>query len=487
MNRKFLVSVSAFLSSAILWNACAKIDATTVGAGLIPEVDNVHTFEVILPVEIDNHFLADSTRITAASKNAIGILEDPVFGNTEAAMYFSLNPTSYGFYPFGNRDNVVLDSAVLSISYTTVYGDTLLPQTFEVYPISNTTGNFKTDSIFYIADQIDTDPTVIGSRIFLPTMLKDSVMHIENGSDTVYSTNVLRIPMNLSWANQFLAYDTATQFKSDSLFKTHFKGVVVKLAASSANKKAISYWDLSNSTNTKLTFYYKSTTIQNDNPVIDTASYSMIYNYSSGFSQGTQANLITRVPGGDYLSYINNGTTNDDLGFIQTSPGSYISVNIKGLDTFQTTNRIINRAELIFEELPSAESNTFLSPNILFIDAISKTGDSVFTIRRDFVTSTSSILGYEIASLEGIHKNNAYRFNLSRFMQSVVTNKLPYYTFRVYNPYATYPYYESPTGAFGPLASYLFINDYIGAGRVVVGGGSHTTKPAKFRIIYTKL
>jgi hypothetical protein len=487
VNRKFLVSVSAFLSSAILWNACAKIDATTVGAGLIPEVDNVHTFEVILPVEIDNHFLADSTRITAASRNAIGIIEDPVFGNTEAAMYFSVNPTGYGVYPFGNKETVALDSVVLSISYSAIYGDTLLPQTLEVYPISTTTGNFKTDSIFYIADHIDTDPTVIGTRTFMPRLLKDSVMHVENGTDTVYSTNVLRIPIELSWANQFLAYDTANQFKNDSIFKTNFKGVAVKTAASSANKRALTYWDLSNSTNTRLTFYYRYTSVQNENTVTDTATYNMVYNFSSGFSQGTQANLITRVAGGDFETYVNNGTSNDDLGFIQTSPGSYISVNIKGLDTFQTTNRIINRAELIFEELPSTDQATFLPPNILFIDAISKTGDSVFTIRRDFVPSTGSALGYEINSLEGTRKNNAYRFNLSRFLQSVVTDKLPYYTFRVYNPYATYPYYESMIGTFSPMSSYLFINDYIGAGRVVVGGGSHTTKPAKFRIIYTKL
>lgn len=472
----------------ILLNACAKIDETTVGIGLIPEVDNVHTFEVFLPVEIDNFSLDDSTRITASSNNAVGMLLDPVFGETNAEIYFSVNPTTYGVYPFGNHETVEMDSIILNLSYVGMYGDTTQPLTLEVYEIDNDPNNFKADSIFLISDQIDHFSTVLGSKTFFPITLKDSI-RIAEGSDTVYYTNVLRIPItDVDLKSRLLNWDTTHYYKNDSIFKTGFKGIAVKTAASSVNKKALTYWDLTNNNETKLTFYYRYKRTGETN--FDTVSYSMVFDYAAGYYQGAQANLIQRTPNGDYLTAINNGTPDDELGYIQTSPGSYLKVRIKGLDTLQLTNRVINRAELVFKEVESAENGTFLPPNLLFIDAISSTGDSLFTIRRDFIPNTSSGIGYDVASLEGYYKDKQYKFNLSRYIQSIVSNKLPYYDLRVYSPYATYPYYEGYYGnSFSLLSSYLFISDFIAAGRVVVGGGSHSdeNKKAYLRIVYTKL
>lgn len=468
-------------------NACAKIDETSVGAGLIPDVDNVHTFEVILPVEIDNHLLADSTRITASSSNAVGILQDPVFGETNAATYFSVNPSRYGVYPFTNAETAVLDSVVLSLAYSVVYGDTTLPQTLEVYPIKTTPGNFKADSVYKINDIIEIEDNPIGSKSFLAMHLRDSIMYIES-NDTVYNTGLIRIPItDMTWANQFLTYDTTLQYQNDSIFRTYFRGLAVKAASSSANKRTLTYWDISNSEKTKLTFYYRYSRTQDGQVIEDTAAYSMFYNYAQGQYQGAQANLITRTPGGDFDTYVNNGTPDDDLAFIQTSPGSYVSVDVKGLDTFALTNRIIHRAELVFNEIPSTDQNTFLPPGLLFIDALSITGDSVFTIRRDFTPSTNSQYGYDVNTIEGFYRNNQYKFNISRYVQSIVTNQLPSYKFRVYSPYATYPFFQDYYGNLALLSNYLFISDYIAAGRTVLGGGSHPSKKAYLRIVYSKL
>ncbi len=486
MNRKFFASVSAIITGVLLLHACTKIDSTEIGVDLIPDVDNVHTFELILPVETNNFYLPDSTIITASASHAVGIMEDAVFGKTVASMYLNFTPSSYGFFPFGN-ETAVLDSVVLSLAYVSVYGDSTTDQHFDVYQINTTNpDNFKNDSLFEISAQIDIDPTILGSGTVRPIYMKDTIMYVNNKTDTVYTNLELRIPLDLNWANQFLSYDTATQYKNDSIFRSHFKGLAIVPNESSVNRKALTYWNITNNSKTRLTFYYTYTRTVNEEAVLDTASYAMQYTYSSGFYQATQANLIERTPGGDYAAYVENGTPDDDLLFIQTSPGSYAEVIIPGLDTFQHTNRVIHRAELIFEQIPSNESNYFARPPLLFVDAISLTGDSVFTIRRDFQLA-SSYFGYDITTLEGTYKDNSYRFNLSRYLQSIVTDKLPYYKLRVYVPYATYPYYEDPVGSKAALNSFLFINDWVAGGRVVLGGGSHATQPAKLRIIYSKL
>jgi len=127
----------------------------------------------------------------------------------------------------------------------------------------------------------------------------------------------------------------------------------------------------------------------------------------------------------------------------------------------------------------------------LFIDAINETGDSTFTIRNDFVF-TGQGLGYDLGSIEGVLRNNTrYMFNLSRYVQSIVTKKLRSHTLRVYAPYAVRPYFESGDGVVTsyPLGSEFLVNTPIAANRVVLGGGSHPdpAKRLRLRIIYSKI
>jgi len=123
----------------------------------------------------------------------------------------------------------------------------------------------------------------------------------------------------------------------------------------------------------------------------------------------------------------------------------------------------------------------------LFIDAINEAGDSALTVRGDFAY-TGSGLGYDVASLEGVYKTNEnrYTFNLSRHVQSIVTKKMRNHTLRVYAPYETKPYFESVIGTTVALPR-LFINTPIASGRVVLGGGSHSTQKMRLRIIYSKI
>jgi hypothetical protein len=242
----------------------------------------------------------------------------------------------------------------------------------------------------------------------------------------------------------------------------------------SPTKSALAYFDLNDNVHTKITFYCR---VRN-NGKTDTIAPSFIH------SLDAQANLIRRTPANNYLTYLNNGTiNNDDKLFIQSSPGSYATIKIPGIDTLN--NRVINRAELIVETIPSLDDNVYAAPAVLFLDAVNATGDSAFTIRHVFVPS-NSYPGYDITLLGGILKNKKYIFNISRYLQGIVTKKEKNFQLRLYAPFTTRPYFLPPDNSTTTKIN-LLISTPIAYGRVVLGGGSHPTNRMKLRIIYSKI
>lgn len=477
MNRKIFLSVIAALTGLTIYTSCTKVDTTDLGNELIPAVDNVKTFETVLEVQTDNFLYPDSTRIGASALHALGIIgDDPEFGSTEAKIYSNFSPSTYGTNPFVVQDSVVIDSIVLSLSFGGFYGDSNAIQRFDVFEIDPAAGNFK-DSLYRIdANDIAVLPTVLGSRDVDFKTLNDSAIYT-NGKETIRTINEMRIKLDTAFGRKFVNYDTAVQYKSDSAFRTWFKGLAIKTnSGASANKAGLAYFSLTNATNTRLTFYTRVT----NNGVIDTTTAIFAYN------NRTQANLIKRQPANAYKQYLDNGNPIDDKVYIQSSPGSYATVKVLGLDTFAKVNRVIHRAELIVEQIPSQLDNIYTTPPLMFIDALSNHGDSTLSIRNDYIPN-SQTGSYDVSSLGGNYHNNKYVFNLSRFMQSVVTKGLPYYTFRIYAPYDTDPYYQRADGTSQAWPSLIQVNTPVANGRLVAGGGNHPTQKMRVRIIYSKI
>ena len=87
-----------FFVFLILTAACTRITTTELGAGLIPVVDGVNTFDTIMELQTDTFNESDTTRIYNANNMVIGaITNDPIFGTTQAELNFELKPS---FYPF---------------------------------------------------------------------------------------------------------------------------------------------------------------------------------------------------------------------------------------------------------------------------------------------------------------------------------------------------------------------------------------------------
>lgn len=471
----------ASLGFSLFFIACTKVDTTDLGTDLIPVVDNINTFETILEIESDNHLFNDSTKMYLQD-HALGVIDnDPEFGKTTASIFFTTEPT-FGSYPFQNRDSVVIDSLVLSLAYTGLYGDSTSIQQFEVREIDNDMMFFKKDTAYRIDHEpFLTYPEVIGSKMVNFTSLNDSIRYVQS-KDTVGSKNELRIHLDPAFGRRFVNYDTATAYKNDSIFKSVFKGFEVKVnEGMSPYKNALAYFDLTDNSKTKLTFYCRVV----KNGVKDTINPVFVFSSNETFgTSDPHANIIKRTPGNGYLSNINNGSTDDELLYIQSSPGSYATVKIPGLDTLN--NRVVHLAELVVEKIPSVQENYFTPPGIMFLDAINNAGDTVFTIKHDFIPG-QEYPGYDVSGFGGVFRNNRYNFNITRYVQGIVTKNDPSNTLRLYAPYLTYPFYMMPNGVLSGSRLPLFINPLVSQGRIIVGGGSHPTRPMRLRIIYSKI
>jgi hypothetical protein len=475
---KLIASATVLLTTIFFIGACNKIDTTTLGGDLIPPVDNVNTFETILDVVTDNKLFNDTTRILYNSNHALGIIEnDAEFGRTEAAIYSSFTPTSYKSFPFARRDSVTIDSVVLSLAYTNVFGDSNSIQHIEVKEISPT-ANF-TDSIYrFNSPDFPTESTVLGGADISFNPLSDSVFY-RNGLDTIRTKSEMRIKLDTAWARRFVDYDTSAgqPYYSDSLFKIQFKGLEIKATEASPIKKALAYFNLDDNARSRITFYIRKP----NGTKTDTSVVAFVY------TNDPHANIIRSTPANNYLANVNNGTENDELLYIKSSPGSYATIKIPGLDTLKNSLKVIHRAELICEKAPSME-DYYIQPSRLFIEAINAANDSSFTIRNDFIPTTASP-GYEVGSLGGNFAKNKYIFTITRYVQSLVTYKYPNPSLRISAPFTAQPFYTVPNSLSFGSRQYLIVSEPPAFGRVILYGGANTdaTKKMRLRIIYSKI
>jgi len=484
-------SLILFVSIVLFFLSCKKIDeATTLGGDLVPEVDNINTFEASFQTETDNILLDanDTAKLGYGDAVALGtISSDPEFGRTAASVYFQVAPATYGTYPF-SAPNPQIDSVVLSLDYVSGYGDTTLPQRVRVYEIAQATG--FNDTSYYPLNQPDFETTgaELGSALFTMSQLKDSFSIIR--TDTQHVANQLRIRLNNSFGERLARYDTTTGvnggYHNDTLFKSLFRGFAIKAEDGAGN--GLAYFNLSNTDKTKLTVYYKAT----KDATIDTAevtfTHSLRYTTGTNTSVGGQANSIKRQIGGNWETYLNNTVAQDDKLYIQSSPGSAATIKVPGLDTFQ--NKVIHRAELVVTRLPSTFDNWFAAPEQLFTDRIkSETGkDSAFHFQEFVALNTSTqTWGFSLASLGGaLRTDNTYRFNITTTVQDIITNKKPNLPLRIYAPFDTRPF-GLQNGTYVP--TFVSTIPYPAYGRVVLAGGNYaeTGKQLRLRIIYSNL
>ena len=492
-NRKIVLSFIAIVTTvAILFSACKKInEATELGGGLIPPVDNITTFDTTLTVHAfnDTFGLANDSQYLAKNEEFFlgKINNDPFFGKTDARLFLELKPPFFKFAFANKPDSLYIDSVVLVLSYLETYGDTNTAQTVNVYELDQS-NNFRSDTAYLIRKSDLTYSNLLGSRTFFPRTLNDSVKAYK---DT--TTNQLRIRLDNSFGTRLLSYDSAGTgaYAGDSLFRQRFKGFALQ---SMSTGNAVMGFDLAGF-NTKLAVYYR---YNKGGP----AKFDTTLAYFTFTGNCAAANFVQRdYSGTPTIASLNNGTAPDPILYLQNSPGTFANLKLSGLAGL--SNRVIHRAELIVEQLYDISDSTFRRPDFLYLDAF----DPVIPTNKKFraipfdvafdrpefgqPTNLSAFGVVPTTAIDGTgNKISIWKFNISRYVQHVLTQTRPLYDLRLYAPLIVNNKYENSSKE-ATSTSIFGLNPAIIKGRIRVIGntGPLDTNPRRLRLrlIYSKL
>ena len=471
--KKLLYSLSFVIAIVFYTVSCTKIRTTELGSGLIPAVDNVNVFDTTLEVVTTLYSLPDSTRMISSADHALGIMEDPSFGKTTGEVYFQLLPQLFGSYPFGSsRDSLIgLDSIVLSLRFKGIYGDTNSVQNLKVYEIDQS-APFRDSSLGYFINHpsFSVSDLLAEQNGLLFSTLNDSLMYLK-ANDTVLTVNELRIKLPNSFGMRLMNLDT-TVYKTDSAFNTHFKGFAIKSDEGSAIRRALAYFNLADG-GTRLSFHYRTT----KSAAPDTAVTEFI------LRNRANANLVQRNPtGSPYGDKLVNGFNNQEELYLQSSPGSYALVTIPGLQSL--SNRVIYKAVLQADRLEGIDDGHFTDPSLLFLDAADSANNRFITVPNSFVfQSQNAPYYYDPSAFGGFLYQGRYEFELSSYVQGIVTRKEKSFALRLYAPFYTRP--VIPVVGENQIA--VQINGSVARGRVVISGGAHPTQKMKLYLVYSKL
>lgn len=401
-------------------------------------------------------------------------------------MFFELKPQFFKF-AFNNRpDSLFIDSVVLVLHHVENYGDTNTVQTVNVYEL-NQTNNFRSDTAYLVRKNELSYSNLLGSRTFAPRIIKDSVK-TRDGDTT---TGQIRIRLNDAFGTRLLSYDSAGTgaYAGDSLFRERFKGFAVQSMNSGNAVMGINLYG----EHTKLAIYYRY--YKNGLSNIDTAAAAFRFS-----SNAASANFVTRdYTGTPLIASLNNGAVPDPIIYIQNSPGTFATLKIP--DLLNLPNRVVHRAELIVEQLYDISDSTFRPPDFLYLDAFDPTITAnpykfrtvPYDLTIDPTTGALSLDRFGAAPQMTTdafgNRIRVWKFNLSRYVQHVLTKTLTNYDLRLFAPLYVFEQFGIPPGSDQLVR--IDVNPAIVKGRIRLHGNNSSTDPnpqrIRLRMVYSKL
>lgn len=503
MHRRVLsLALAGFLAIVIFNWSCTKLDTTTLGSDLLPEVDNVHTFADTLDLITNQFDYTDTTIVTKADDHVIGKIDnDPVFGKTYAEAYFQLKPS---YYPFllgnRNRDSLVgLDSVILCLSYSGFWGDSNQIQKLQVFEINDPAFRDSLEYGFPVSTPAFSAGTLIGEKNVDIRRMADSI-YFDHHKDSV--NYQIRFKLDAAFANRLYNSDSALSgsgnhaFNSDSIFRHEFNGFAIKPSGPGNN---LIYTSLS-SPKTRLEIHYR---IKVPGNKIDTTFESFILNTSSVSKMSATANLIKR----DRAGTPSTAPSSDEI-YLQTQPGTFATIEVPELNNYP--NRIIHRAELVVKQIPENPlfDTLYSPPRYLYLD-LKEPGTSLPAKYKPIYIdlnpsspydpdySGTSVYfpaaGVDLTYYGGYERKMVgpaasmityYNINITRYLQKMVKEQSTNYIMRLFPAFnIRYSQYQGKTNYVSNIA---YANS-AARGRIKIGSGTNQNYKMYIRIIYSNI
>ncbi|MBP6323616.1 MAG: DUF4270 family protein, partial [Chitinophagales bacterium] len=347
--------------------------------------------------------LADTfLRTDKLSKNYLGVINDPLFGFQKASIAVELDRPN-DVYDDTLMTSYTVDSVVLFLKYSYIYGDTTVPQSFDVSTISNKI--------------IETSPYYSNSSLFPPTGIIGSVSNYlftpttnpvaTSRTDTGGVTGILRIKINNSVGNTILDLKQ-TILRDSSLFKNAFPGILIENATNAG--KAMAEIDISSGFSA-LAIFYKD----KNGDAKDMKLFTSILNYNTG-SNSTRVNgvnLFTNSFASAVQNTVASGLESDSVNYVLGQAGTLLRIS---LPTLNNVGRVaVNKATILLSQI-QANTSPLTTPFYLVLLKRNAAGNIDILPTGDGVgildTTTTDDFGNKVAR---------YSFNVSKYIQAVAT------------------------------------------------------------------
>lgn len=429
--KAIMLSAVFFLLIAFSFSSCKK------DGELEPDFDggNVNIIRVDTFSIITSLVKEDSIRTDVSAFNLLGLFNDPVFGLSSASFFTqaTLNGLNVDF-----GTGAVLDSAVLTMAYSNLYGDSASPMSINIFEV---TEQMSPDDAYYSNQKLTYDPNPIVSKTFTPN-LNDSVYVI---FDSINKAPHLRINLGNTFGNKIFAESGTANLADNNSFTQFFKGFYITTTDSVQNatlapgQGSIVYFNMNSSLST-LTLYYN-----------DSSKYEFLINAESAKYNKFDHNYT----GTDVEAQLQGGG-DTTITYIQTMAGVKTKLEIPYLkNLIDDEDVVINKAELQVV-IENGSDATYPAIEMISLVSIDASGQSVF------LPDISQGLDFFGGSLDNDTKT--YSFNLPRHAHNMI-----------YNPSSDYGMYLIATG------------QSITANRSVITSNKNTVAKLKLIVTYTKI
>jgi hypothetical protein len=339
------------LGSLILFQACKK-EPDQVGVGIRPEDDIVNVFNQDTSSIMAYTVREDSTKTDETQLNLLGSYWDPVFGKTTATLYTQIRLSENG-YDFG--DNPVLDSIVLTMDYSSYYGDTNDQIQLRIYQLSE---SIFQDSVYYSTNSVDFDPVELASLSLFPRPNSPVVA----GGDTVLPQ--LRIRLSDDFGNAILNAPSSAFIDNDNWLE-FFKGFAMVPEETSSTGSILSF-DLLSDISRMVLYYSNDEQDSLDFVFLINDNCARFMNYEHYGYVHADASLQQQVLEGD-----------TELGnkrlYLQAMGGLKVKIMFPHIKSIVANGNIaINDAKLVINDYQDEEE--FTPPNRLVVVGINEQG-----------------------------------------------------------------------------------------------------------------
>ncbi|MES2417812.1 MAG: DUF4270 domain-containing protein [Bacteroidota bacterium] len=394
------------LISLFLFASCEN--TSTIGL----EIDPGKAVEgnLIDTISITSRTMMDDDAITyGLNRHPLGILNDPIFGTTEASIAMSVGlPTQE--YSFGK--DAIIDSAVLVLNYSSeFYGDSTKNYSIDVHQLSS---NLNDAPSYLSAQTYATNNTLIGNktgRLFPNTKYKITDI-VSDDKDTLKTvTPQIRIKLANDFIQNNILNLTAADLKSDVSFGNAFKGLHVQVNKAASTANGMMFIDFA-TTNSSLSLYYrKADSVTNG---IDTVN--AVFPISTT-TNAIAATIKHNYSGTPIATQLNNPNQQYAVTYLQPMSGLRNKITFPYLAKFTENigKIVVNKAELVIDLSAGTDTNPFNGAPRLSLYKYDIAEKRTNVEVND--TSPEAIGGY----YDSIKKQ--YIFNLTVYIQNLISGK----------------------------------------------------------------